>query len=59
MRERLEEQKRATEKKVGEIKRAGGLSDEDYEAIRSVLLGIDPISAKEEQSGSHHEGYLR
>jgi Protein of unknown function (DUF3486) len=58
MRERLDEQKRAAGEKMGELKRSGGLSDETYDALRALLLGIDPITTKE-QSGSRHEGYLR
>jgi Protein of unknown function (DUF3486) len=59
MRARLEEQKRAAGDTVDEIKRKGGLDDETYDAIRAVLLGIDPITTKEQQAGSRHEGYLR
>jgi Protein of unknown function (DUF3486) len=58
MRARLDEQKRAAGEKMDDLKRTGGLSDESYEAIRAVLLDIDPIATKE-QVGSRHEGYLR
>jgi hypothetical protein len=42
---------------MDEIKRAGGLSEEAYDALRAPLLNIDPIATKE-QSGSHQAGYL-
>ena len=45
MRERLAEQKRAAEAKIGALKQSGGISDEAYEAMRSALLGIDPLAA--------------
>jgi len=47
MRARLDEQKRAAGEKMDEIRRAGGLSDDAYEAIRAALLNINPIATKE------------
>jgi hypothetical protein len=59
MRERLDEQKRAAAEKMGAVKSAGGLSDAAYDAMRAILLDIDPTATKEQQSGSHHARYLR
>ncbi len=59
MRERLEKQKRAANEKIEGIKRTGGLSDEAYEAMRALLLDIDPTVTNEQQSDSRHTGYLR
>lgn len=58
MRARLAEQKRAADKKMTELKSAGGLSNEAYDAMRNILLDIDP-TATQEPSGSRHVGYLR
>lgn len=58
MRQRLDAQKRAAGEKVDEIRRAGGLSDEAYDAIRAALLNIDPTAPKE-PIGSRPEDYLR
>ena len=59
MRDRLDEQKRAANAKIGELKQAGGLSDEAYEAMRALLLDIDPTATNERQSGERYGGYLR
>lgn len=59
MRARLDEQKRVADKKMGELKSAGGLSNEAYDAMRNILLDIDPTTTNEQPSGSHHAGYLR
>jgi len=59
MRGRLEKQKNAASAKIDEIKLSGGLSGEAYDAIRAVLLGIDPMSKESAKAFDGTGHYLR